>query len=171
MRASSCTRTLLWWCSNRLTAKLWSCAGKLIQSGAWHQQLRADSLTSNVFSTYVTFCWLPLLIFSERVKLCVRRGDGHLRHITWPRVIVSPWDGRIKVTCQKFYSVVKGMAYRRCSFECSDRNTTTMTSDGLRPVEQTLTVYYIAKYVSCCSPDGSLEVLHCQRRVLLFTRW
>ena len=30
---------------------------------------------------------------------------------------------------------------------------------------------YIAKEVSCCSPDGSLEVLHCQWRVLLFASW
>ena len=29
----------------------------------------------------------------------------------------------------------------------------------------------IAKDVSCCSPDCSLEVLHCKRRVLWFVRW
>ena len=29
----------------------------------------------------------------------------------------------------------------------------------------------IADDVSCCSPDGSLEVIHCQIRVLLFARW
>ena len=64
----------------------------------------------------------------KSVKLYLRKRDGHLRHITWPRVIVFPCDGGIKITCQKFHSVVNAMAYRRCSSsDCSDRNTTTMT--------------------------------------------
>ena len=100
---------------------------KLIQSCTCLQKPRAGSLTSHVFSTQTAFCWLSLLIFSESVQLYLRKGDEHLRHITWPRVTVSQWHDRIKVTRQKFYSVVNAMACRRWSFECSELNTVTMT--------------------------------------------
>ena len=47
----------------------------------------------------------------------------------------------------------------------------TLTNTCLIVRQMAASKCYIVKYVFCCSPDESLEVLHWQTRVLLFARW